>query len=542
MLARLGTSPFERLRKMSCSLYDPGRLRDNDLLARALAGEHAARLIDYLFHRLARAAAIRETLSITDLITDLAKSGIALRSPPWTGAALSPEARRIVCILQELETPIAPELLCEAAACDMEELETLVIEERVGKDELGCRLPRMTPRLEHPERSSVLLVAMNRMVAYLKDGQTPASAIGLQCSNLVALMAAVRASAPEAVARVFWELDKQVKESGSKRSVLDLAWTSILASRYTNRGTEAVKAEAVALVCGVSWVYQRTERLAEARAEAEKSYELGEQVGWKRNTAYYQKCAGRIARMQAERASDSESKQHFIRESEALLLKAIDTFPTVEELTSERRRAEAAEARSLLARTYLVEKSVKKAWATLEAAKPDLTVGTKPWVDACILEAELLASEGAWERTQSLCAQTIDLIKESGREVSEMTARLRNLRAHALARLGDRSASVREREGAVAIWEQLGETRSAARAKWALMLARDAVPNDAKIVLEKEQDARARVQAMELHTERLKKSRAVAVGQRANASLGATYWQGLLEQARAKIACEDLAW
>jgi hypothetical protein len=47
----------------------------------------------------------------------------------------------------------------------------------------------------------------------------------------------------------------------------------------SNRTEEFVRYEAQALICGVSWVYQRIGRLSEAKVEAEKSHRLGQDIG-----------------------------------------------------------------------------------------------------------------------------------------------------------------------------------------------------------------------------------------------------------------------
>ena len=121
-----------------------------------------------------------------------------------------------------------------------------------------------------------------------------------QMMNVVTLMktADIHTAAAQ-VSRTFRSIQSWLKSAGDKHLVLEVARRSIAASRVAGRGREQVKDEAVAAVCGVSWVYQRTERLSEALAEAERSLALGQALDppWDRNTAFCHKCLGRLKRV-----------------------------------------------------------------------------------------------------------------------------------------------------------------------------------------------------------------------------------------------------
>jgi hypothetical protein len=109
------------------------------------------------------------------------------------------------------------------------------------------------------------------------------------------------ATHPRRVAQVFRLLDKLLKRHGNKRLVFEIADLSINAAQRAIRDEEVIQGEAVALICGRSRVLQRISRLAEARVAAEKSLQLGQDIGWDRNTAYCKKCIGRLYRLEAER-------------------------------------------------------------------------------------------------------------------------------------------------------------------------------------------------------------------------------------------------
>ena len=132
-----------------------------------------------------------------------------------------------------------------------------------------------------------------------------------QVMNVVALMKTADIhTAPTQVSRTFRTIQSWLKSSGDRHLVLDVARRSIEASRVLPhrrnqaRGRQQVQDEAVAAICGVSWVYQRTGRLSEALAKAQSSLALGEALHppWDQNTAFCHKCLGRLKRMQSEDA------------------------------------------------------------------------------------------------------------------------------------------------------------------------------------------------------------------------------------------------
>src|SRR5206468_2880638 len=101
---------------------------------------------------------------------------------------------------------------------------------------------------------------------------------------------------PPSVADVYFKIEKLLKRRGDKHLVLQTAQLAIDASRRAHlRTPDIAKYEAHALICGQSWVFQRIGRLPEARIAAEKSLQLGVDIGWERNTAYCTKCLGRLS-------------------------------------------------------------------------------------------------------------------------------------------------------------------------------------------------------------------------------------------------------
>jgi len=125
-----------------------------------------------------------------------------------------------------------------------------------------------------------------------------------QLQNALALARQCAEARPKSVAAVFMTLDKLLKNWGDKHLVLEIADLCIGAARCAPRTRREVEGEAQALICGRSWVFQRIGRLTEALIEAEKSLQLGKDIGWERDTVYCKKCMGRLYRMMAEQEHD----------------------------------------------------------------------------------------------------------------------------------------------------------------------------------------------------------------------------------------------
>src|SRR5262249_57048512 len=118
---------------------------------------------------------------------------------------------------------------------------------------------------------------------------------------------------------VFMAFDKLLKMWGEKPLVLERADRCMGAARCAPRPRREVEGEAQALICGRSWVFQRIGRLTEALVEAERSLQLGEDIGWERNTVYCKKCIGRLYRMLAEQEHDTQQRAAWFAASVACI-------------------------------------------------------------------------------------------------------------------------------------------------------------------------------------------------------------------------------
>lgn len=540
LLARLGTNHRAQLARMKVHYFPEGALGEVEAITPAYAGGDASRLYAFLYTRLSRAAAARERLEIRVLMQEIAADGIRLVEPPWTADDLPPLERRVLCVLQALVAPLPGDLITPLFSVDESVVADMVARALVLKDSSGYKMPPVGTPLMHEGEADILARALEALKRYLPSA--PRAAVASQAGNLLALMRKAASTDSQLVARVFWDLDKTLKEGGRKRDVLLIARQSIAAARCVSRTEEHVKSEAAALLCGTSWVYQRMNRLSEARADAEKSHALGESFGWKRNTAYYYKCVGRLARMQAEQAPRGEERARLLRESEDFLLKSIALFPEVDELNQTRRDAEIGEARGLLARTYFVMGDDRKTVEALDAASAIVVRGSKAWIDVEILEVERLLRTKEFGAAERRASDVLASMPKDGREVTEMRARLLEVHAGALLRTNQSAAAQRALEDAAQIWERLGELYSKAKAKWKARIAFGALDPADRAELERLGDFRVRVRAVELHEQALAAASRGAAGRRTGQGMGAPYWLQLTAKARAEVALEGDPW
>ena len=207
-----------------------------------------------------------------------------------------------------------------------------------------------------------------------------------QVMNAVALARAVDIrTAYVEVSRTFRVIQSILKSLGDRLLVLQVARLSTEASKLKKpRADERVKDEAVATICGISWVYQRTGRLPEALAEAQYSLTLGDGIGWDKNTAFCKKCLGRLKRMESDEAVDLSRRTSLLEVSAALLTDAINRFAVLD------LEFEIGDCYSLLARTYLQAKRRHDArLAVQEAAARLVEPENKDYLDLQIVKGDL---------------------------------------------------------------------------------------------------------------------------------------------------------
>ena len=180
-------------------------------------------------------------------------------------------------------------------------------------------------------RKIELLAAMLEHLLHLASDRLERAMALSQVRNIARLAEEVGEQHPVTVARIFPVAEKLFKTNGNLHLALNTARVCLRACQRPPSPEVAVTNEqlhnrAQTLVCGESWVLQRIGRLDEADGLLKESLELGQALGWGRNTAFVLKCRGRLLRLRAEQLSAGEERSGLLEESESVLHQAIGAF------------------------------------------------------------------------------------------------------------------------------------------------------------------------------------------------------------------------
>ena len=365
-----------------------------------------------------------------------------------------------------------------------------------------------------------------------------------QAKNAITL-SKLCASYPNSVAKLFGVVDKLVKGSGDKHLVLEVANLSIdAAHRSTNRTEDVVKGEAVALICGRAWVYQRVDQLSDAIAAGEASLELGEHIPWERNSAFCKKCIGRIYRMQAEKeleahTPDRQKVAELLDKSAEFLTDAIQRFSRLEEVGPN--DPEVGDCYSLLGRTFLVSgKPTEADDAVKEAFKLIPEGSDKDYLDLLLLAGDLQVGNRDREAAEKFYNSALRINSENA-EMTEMRARAylaRGLNRETMKRM---QHAARDIGKAVEIFRSLGEIGKSNHARWEQLRVQNKVPKEALPLLKQERYT-TRVIALDTYFSQQTSPRRQrnVVGRRSVLSF--EQWNQIVKKARSRAAQEDPKW
>jgi tetratricopeptide (TPR) repeat protein len=540
VLDRLKTEPHSSLLRVHVVPIDPAALeRDIQFDLRHLVREpDRRRLYDLLNAKFHRGIEHRVTYKVCDLIGEAEKDGIAF-FPPATFqlSDLDSLVSGAVFVLQNCELGLPADVLAGGLGCTAESVNRSLAQytaNRVVTEENGLwAIPRPRTRLFQPNGSQLLGRTLLQLFEFIRSNkQTPEG--WMQVPNAIALAKVCQTDHPELASCLFWKLDKLLKRRGNKRLVLEVANLSIAAAHSGPRTETQARAEAVALVCGRSWVYQRINRLPEARAEGEKSLQLGREIGWDRNTAYCLKCLGRLLRMEAAGIREDKAKrEQLIAASIEHLRQAIDLFPRVSELSEADRTSEVGDCFSLLGRTYLSAGDRAKANEAARQAIARITDQTsKDYADLQILLGDLASAGNDKAAAESYYDTAVRVAGTSDAERSEIAAR-------AWFQKGKVMRQQACFQKAAEIWERLEEDENSDRAKWESMVIGGDVPSSAIAILEEESPS-VRVEMLRLHQARLELLSGPSRGRRSEPDKN--YWRSLIPDARRNVAVRHIDW
>ena len=539
VLGRLTAEPHASLLRVHVRPIDPESL-EQEIQFRLLymvRARHRTRLYEFLAAKFHKGIRQRATYSVRDLIQEGRDAQIEFFSPPLSLPRHIPlMVSRAIYILQYCEAALPAEVLAAGIDCVREEVDESLTQ-YLGAGGLteddGCwKVGEIRPLVVQDSGSRLIGKALRQLLEFIGAHRRSASG-WRQVPNAIALAKVCQAEEPELVSTLFWKLDKLLKRTGNKRLVLEVANLS-LAAAHRSPGTEAkTKGEAVALICGRAWVYQRIDRLADARADGERSRGIGEDIGWHRNTAFCLKCLGRLFRMEAEQQREDEATfRELVGSSIDYLERAIVSFGGVTELSDGERATEEGDCHSLLGRAHLVAGDLVKAKvAAREAVERTRDVTSKDYADLQILLGDLAYAEHDTDAAVNYYNHAISSAGTGDPERSEIAAR-------AWFRKGEVAKSKGAFDRAAEIWGRLDEVERADEASWQSLLLGGRVPSVAEGVLDGE-SASVRVETMRLYEEAVEGMGSYR-GRRSEPGVG--YWSELLPDARRNVAFRRIEW
>ena len=539
VLGRLTAEPHASLLRVHVRPIDPESLEQEiDFRLRYMVcARDRTRLHEFLVAKFHKGIKQRATYRVRDLIQEGRDAQIEFFAPPPSlPRHIPPIVSHAICILQYCEAALPTEVLAAGIDCTREEVDEALTQYlgAVGlTEDNGCwKVGEIRPSVVQDNGLRLVGKALCQLLEFI--GVHRRSALGRrQVPNAIALAKVCQFEDSELVSTLFWKLDKLLKRTGNKRLVLEVANLSLAAAGRPPQTEAKTKGEAVALICGRAWVYQRINRLAKARADGERSRQIGEAIEWFRNTAFCQKCLGRLFRMEAEQQREDEAKfRELLGSSMERLEQATASFQRVTELSASERSAEVGDCQSLLGRAHFVAGDLVKAKvAAREAVRRITDVTSKDYADLQILLGDLANAEHDSDAAVNYYDKAISSADTSDPEKSEIAAR-------AWFRKGEVVESTRSFDRAAEIWAKLDEEEMADEARWQSMLLSRRVPPGAQRALEGE-SASVRVEAIGLYEEAVEEMGSYR-GQRSEPGEG--YWSELLPDARKNVAVRHVEW
>jgi tetratricopeptide (TPR) repeat protein len=201
----------------------------------------------------------------------------------------------------------------------------------------------------------------------------------------------------------------------------------------------------------------------------------GQNIGWDRNSAFCQKCRGRLRRIEAERTAHKTKRQARLDESVELLKDAVKLFCDNKKEFGPG-HPEVGDCYSLLGRTFLAADDLGKAERAAQRAVDLITdQNSKDFLDLQILLGDIEVRKLKFKDAMKHYDSAIHLAGEDSAERSEICARAWLHKALCLYRLRDNEWK-NSHDRAEAIWQLLDEDYMAAHAQWTRLKLEDRVP------------------------------------------------------------------
>lgn len=482
----LGTEPRRRARQIRTSYLplEHAQKSIEFLTDRAYRNGLAQSVRDRLANRIEKAAENREVLHVVTLRDELASLGGGTRLNPLPDlTGLSRDLQDALAILSTLRSPLPLAVLAMAVNADAAtlsiELHPFVISTMI-ETRPAVMLAFRLEAIVRPDTRVLLASTLRSLLAIAEDRDQRVLAVS-QVTNIARLAEHLMHDEPELVAGSYHRAEKLFKTRGNLFLALRASRVALDASERIPGGRtkvtdEQLRSRAQTKICGESWVLQRIGELDDAERVAEESLQLGEVLGWARNTAYCSKCLGRLQRIRAERTTDPTERAQRLAKSESLLRTAVQQFSASAEFGPD--HPEVGDCHSLLARTLYVAGRRSEARDELLDAQDRLAGirGEKDWADAQLLKAEMLAADNELDAARA----TIDDVfvrfpPSDDTDATEITARSLALRGRIWLRK-DRVTAAVDFGHAADLYEVLEDPGRADEQRWAQIEAERRVP------------------------------------------------------------------
>jgi len=484
----------------------------------------------------------RSVFFIAALKRELEARGVEFASPgAIVPGDLDPSLHRALFLLQYCGQGVPIEVLTAVSRGEsIEQLRSkLERYEAAIPEETGLwRKNPLLPTIGHDEGANILAHRLAAILEFIK--QNKRNSLGhAQVANAIDLVRECARQNPAAATTAFDPLDKLLKRRGQKKEVLEVATITVDCAQKVSRTEAVAKAEAKALICGHCWVYQRVGEFEKAKAFGEKSQQLGEDIGWPRNTAFCLKCLGRLQRVRAEQTANEETTRRLLNESADLLQRAIAAFEQCNEFGPA--DPEVGDCNSLLGRTQLLLGRLEAADESAARARSLIVdQSSKDYMDLLILEGELAARRLQYSVADARFTGALELLDPGDFEKSEIAARAYFARGSNCWTWKQTAKAAREDiEAAIRIWERANDHYHVGIGKWKLIEISEDVPRRAQVRLRSERPS-VRVEAVRLLKAHSGKQSSTTLAQRSE--LSDDGWRQLLEDARRNDAIRNARW
>jgi tetratricopeptide (TPR) repeat protein len=459
-------------------------------------------------------------------------------SPIAQRYASDPNRDLLLQILATVPDPVPISVLAAALSISVPDLNTHIqaLREvqavRIGDDDT-VQIREGTVRRELSSAAESTAVARRTLfeLARIIAKAATAKEARPHLKNILRLTSAVMPREPQFAYELFDALDKPLKAIGDLEALLELSNVLLDAVNRHDRSRREAECEARVRICARSWVYQRTGRLTDAAADAERALDIATKIPSYENQAFCKKCLGRLRRMQAEAEPDQQRAKNLLRDSAELLKEAVAAFTDLSAFGA--MSQEVGDCYILLGETRLALRQLAAAEsAYTEAAKRIADESSKEFLELRLLEGDIATAKSEW----TTAARSYGAVVEGhGADLPRSdikawalfkTGQMRQLQ-------GERTDAKNSFDRASAIWSDIGNPRMAAEAKWRLMrLTRNFAPAEAAL-LEKE-DPQVRVVAIEMYEASAQKKRTGALSRRSSPSLAIL--RQFIQKARTQVA------